>query len=85
MTPVASRPGCDRWCDTEGTPLTLFCRVELVDEDPEHGALPSRLGQQGEVVGRGLESFFVRFPDHAVVSVSPQVLRMVPGPASEQC
>ncbi len=84
MVPVASRPDCDRWCDIEGTPLALFSRVEQVEEVREPGLLSSRLGQQGEVVGRGLELLFVCFPDHAVVSLSPQVLRLVPDTAPEQ-
>lgn len=52
MTAVVSRPDCDRWCDIDGTPLAQFCRVEQVEEAPEPGLLSSRLGQQGEVVGR---------------------------------
>ncbi|MGH3694658.1 MAG: hypothetical protein ACRDRX_11860 [Pseudonocardiaceae bacterium] len=59
--------------------------MEQVEEAPEPGALPSRLGQQGEIVGRDLESFFVCFPDHAVLSVSPQVLRLVPDTAPGEC
>lgn len=85
MTAVVSRPDGDRWCDSEGTPLALFCRVEQVEEAPEPGLLPSRLGQQGEVVGRGLESLFVRFPDHAVLSVLPQVLRLLPEAIAGEC
>ncbi len=85
MTAVASRPDCDRWCDNQGAPLALFCRVEQVEEAPEPGLLSCRLGQQGEVVGRGLGSLFVRFPDHAVVSLSPQVLRLVPDTAPGEC
>ena len=78
MSAAVSRPVRGRWCDVEGTSVALFCRVEQVEEAPEPGALPSRLGQQGEVVGGGLESLFVRFSDHAVVSLPPQVLRLLP-------
>lgn len=84
MTAVVSRPECDRWCDIDGTPLALFCWVEQVEEAPEPGLLPSRLGQQGQVVGRGVESLFVRFPDHAVLSVSPRVLRLLPDTATSE-
>jgi hypothetical protein len=49
--PQAAR---ERWCDVEGSRITLFCWVEQVVEHQEHGALFSRLNQQGQVVGRVL-------------------------------
>ncbi len=84
-TTAASRLDCDRWCDIDGRHLVLFCEVEQVHELPEPGVLASRLGQQGEVVGRGLESLFVRFSDHAVVGLPPQVLRLIPDTAPGKC
>jgi hypothetical protein len=47
--------------------------------------LSSRLGQRGEVVGRGIGSLFVRFPDHVVLSVSPRVLRLLPEASAGEC
>ncbi|HKR51170.1 MAG TPA: hypothetical protein VJT72_16615 [Pseudonocardiaceae bacterium] len=85
MPAAVSRLDGDRWCDIEGTRLGLFCWVEQVEEAPEPGALPSRLGQRGEVVGRGLESLFVRFPDHAVLSVPPQMLRLLSDATPGEC
>lgn len=85
MPAVVSRLDGDRWCDIEGTRLGLFCWVEQVEEASEPGALPSRLGQRGEVVGRGRESLFVRFSDHVVLSVPPRVLRLLPDTPAGGC
>lgn len=85
MPAAVSRLDGERWCDIDGTRLGLFCQVEQVEEAPEPGVLPSRVGQRGEVVGRGLESLFVRFPDHVVVSVSPRVLRLLPEAMAGEC
>lgn len=78
MPAAVSRLDRGRWCDIEGRCIALFCPVEQVEEAPGPGVLPSRLGQRGEVVGRGLESLLVRFPDGAVVSVPPRMLRLLP-------
>jgi hypothetical protein len=67
-----------RWCDIDGTQLGLFYWVEQVTEDPGPEMLSSRLGQQGEVVGLGLDSLLVRFSGGLVVSLPPQVLRLLP-------
>ncbi|MBV9144174.1 MAG: hypothetical protein JO115_25180 [Pseudonocardiales bacterium] len=40
-----------RWSDVEGTPVHLLCRVEQIAVDPQNGALPARLHQQGQVIG----------------------------------
>lgn len=71
-------PTNGRWCDVEGTHIGLFCQLEQVSESAQHEALPSRLHQHGQVVGRGLDSFYVRFADNAMVSLPPHVLRLVP-------
>ena len=85
MPAAVSRLDGDRWRDIDGTRLGLFCWVEQVEEASEPGALPSRLGQRGEVVGRGLESLFVRFPDHVVLSVPPQMLRLFSDATPGEC
>ena len=39
--PVAvPRPDHDRWIDTKGAHIALFCRVEQAEEVSEPGALP---------------------------------------------
>ncbi|MGH3836850.1 MAG: hypothetical protein ACRDSF_14310 [Pseudonocardiaceae bacterium] len=53
MPAAAPRPVDDRWGDVEGSHISLFCHVEQVAESGPRGLLPSRLHQQGQVVGRG--------------------------------
>lgn len=77
MTARTMPPANDPWCNAEGTEVGLFCWVEQVIESPEVGMLPSRLHQQGQVVGRGFDAFYVRFADNQVVSVSPNLLRII--------
>ena len=80
MTAESSRPVQDRWCDIDGAHLSLFCWVEQVAESPEPGALPSRLHQRGEVVGRGPDVLYVRFQGEGqLISVPPHLLRLLPG------
>ncbi len=74
MPAPAPRPDRD-WCDVEGT--------HKVEDIPEPGALPSRLHQQGRVLGRGLDTLYIRFPDNALVSPPPYLLRLVPDTPSE--
>lgn len=71
-------PAHDLWCDAEGTEVDLFCRVEQVIDSPEPGVLSSRLHQQGQVVGLGLDSLYVRFADNQVVSLPTHLLRILP-------
>jgi hypothetical protein len=61
MTAESSRPVQHRWCDVDGTPLSLSCWVEQVAETTPRAALPSRLCQRGEVAGRGPDVVYVRF------------------------
>jgi hypothetical protein len=53
--PLTSDPwgDADPWREAEGTHIPLRSRVEQVAVDIEHGALTSRLHQQGQVVSRG--------------------------------
>ena len=71
----------NRWCDVDGSPIPLFCQVQVA-EGTERTALFSRLQERGQVVGRGLDSLYVCFPGNLVISVSPHLLRVldaVPG------
>ncbi len=83
MPTTARPPVYDRWCDAEDSHISLFSLVEQVKESPQPGVLPSRLHQQGQVVGRGLDSVYVRFDDEAFVSLSPHLLRRLPDPPGE--
>ncbi|MDQ2883100.1 MAG: hypothetical protein M3Y48_18465 [Actinomycetota bacterium] len=78
-----TRPAQDRWCDVEGDHISLFCWVEQVAEDPEQGALFSRLHQRGQVLGRGLHSLYVCFSDNALLSLPPRLLRLLPDAPGE--
>ncbi|MGH3814412.1 MAG: hypothetical protein ACRDUV_18490 [Pseudonocardiaceae bacterium] len=67
-----------RWCDIKGSPISLFW-VEQVAENPEQGALFSRLHQRGQVVGRGNNQLYVRFPGEGqLIGLSPQLVRLLP-------
>ncbi len=66
-----------RWCDVNGTPISLFCQVEQVADSTELTVLVSRLHQHGQVVGRSLDSLYVCFSDHQVISVRPHLLRVL--------
>ncbi|MGH3845906.1 MAG: hypothetical protein ACRDS0_31480 [Pseudonocardiaceae bacterium] len=82
MSAAVPRPVGDRWGDVEGSHISLFSQFEQVEQVGPRGLLPSRLHQQGQVVGRGLDSLYVRFADSQVVSLSPRLLRLltdVPG------
>jgi hypothetical protein len=78
MPALAKPPVHDQWCDIEGAHIALFCRVEQVVQSSKPGVLPSRLHQQGQIVGRGLDSLYVCFDDNHVVSLQPHLLRLLP-------
>ncbi|MGH3711252.1 MAG: hypothetical protein ACRDRQ_24800 [Pseudonocardiaceae bacterium] len=85
MAPEVPKAARDRWCDVEGARVALFCWVEQVAEDPEHGALFSRLHQRGEVLGRGPGVLYVRFQDEGqLISVPPQLVRLLPEEPAER-
>ncbi len=77
------RPAADPWRDAEGTPIPLQSRVEQVVVDKEHGALPSRLHQQGQVTGRGTNLVYVLF-DHGnqLIALRPHLVRVLDTPDS---
>lgn len=71
------RPAYDPWRDVDGTHIAVQCRVEQVAVGKEHGALPSRLHHQGQVVGRGTNRLQVRFDDNQLISVRPHLVRVL--------
>lgn len=52
MPAPSPRPAFHQWRDVEGIPIPLLCRVAQIAVRPEHGAMPSRLHQHGQVIGR---------------------------------
>lgn len=81
-TPIP-RPTHDRWCDSEGAYVPLFSQAEQVADSLEPGTLPSRLHQQDRVLGRTLDSLYVRFDDNTVVSLSPRLPCLIPDTPGE--
>jgi hypothetical protein len=80
----AEAPAQDPFCDVDGTPVDLFCLVEQVAEDTEPTMLASWLHQHGQVIGRGLDSIYVCFSDHHVVSLRPDLVRVLdPAPGGD--
>lgn len=73
-----SSPGVhDPWRDIDGTHIVLFCQVKQVADSAEPTALPSRRDQHGQVVGLGLDCLYVRFPDNQVISLPPELVRVL--------
>jgi hypothetical protein len=78
VSPQRTRPGYDPWRDAEGTPIPNGCHVEQVGVSKERGALPSRLHQRGQVVGRGTNRLYVRFEsDDQLITLRPHLLRVL--------
>ncbi len=77
MPAPAPQPAPGRWCDVDGVPIALFSQVEQVSDGAEPRALSSRLHQQGQVVGRGCESLLVCFPGNQVISLRPDLVRVL--------
>lgn len=78
MPTPALRSDHHRWCDVDGTRISLFCWVEQVIEDSDSGVLTSRLHQRGQVLGRALHSLYVCFSNNVLVSLPPHLLRLLP-------
>ncbi len=73
------RPADNPWRDVDGTPIPEQCRVEQIGVNSDYGAMPSRLHQQGRVVGRGKNRLYVRVDvDDKLVSVRPHLVRVLP-------
>jgi hypothetical protein len=78
MIADASQQDQNRWRDAEGNPVSVFCWIEQVAEDPRQGALFSRLRQRGEVVGKGPDLLYVRFAGEGqVIGVPPHLVRVL--------
>ncbi|MGH3766267.1 MAG: hypothetical protein ACRDTX_14145 [Pseudonocardiaceae bacterium] len=64
----------------QGTHIPVGARFEQTGTDARRGALRSRLGQRGEVLGRGTTRLRVRFDaEDQPVSIRPHLVRVVPG------
>jgi hypothetical protein len=75
----SSEPPFDPWRDVDGVHIERQCRVEQIAVSKHHGALPSRLHHQGEVVARATMRVYVLFDgEHSPISVRPHLLRVVP-------
>ncbi len=72
------RPVYDWWRDAEATPIPEQCRVEQIAVSKEHGALPSRLHQHGQVVRRGHHRLYLLFDrDDQLTSLRPHLVRVL--------
>jgi hypothetical protein len=81
MPTSPAQPACDPWRDAEGTDISFQSRVEQVVVDTEHGALASRLHQQGQVIGRGTNLVYVRFDrGNQMIALRPHLLRVLDTP-----
>jgi hypothetical protein len=82
MPALSPRPtGYDPWRDAHGAPIPQQCWIQQIAVDKAHGALPSRLHQQGQVLGRGLTRLIVRFAqDNDLVRIRPHLVRVLTTP-----
>lgn len=77
----APQPAENPWRDVEGTHIPLQCQVEQIAVNKDHGALPSRLHQHGEVIGRGTDLLYVRFQgENQLVGLRPHLVRVFTTP-----
>jgi hypothetical protein len=68
----------DPWRDADGAPIPQHCRIEQIDVGKKHGALPSRLHKQGQVLGRGTTRLIVQFDDEdKVARIRPHLVRVL--------
>jgi hypothetical protein len=75
--PLASHP----LRDADGNPIPLQSRVEQVVVDKKHGALPSRLHQQGQVIGQSAHLLYVRFNhENQLIALWPHLVRVLEAP-----
>jgi hypothetical protein len=74
----------DPWLDAEGTYIPLQGWVEQVVVDETQGALPSRLHQQGQVIGQVLHKLYVHFkPENQVITLRPHLVRVIETPSGD--
>ncbi|MBV9285362.1 MAG: hypothetical protein JO176_12150 [Acidimicrobiia bacterium] len=75
--PLASNP----LRDADGTLIPLQSRVEQIKVDKNHGALPDRLHQKAQVIGRDFNRICVRFDvGQQVVWLRPNLVRVIETP-----
>ncbi|MGH3770413.1 MAG: hypothetical protein ACRDRW_03285 [Pseudonocardiaceae bacterium] len=75
--PLAANPPRD----ADGTFIPLRSRVEQVTVDKAYGALPSRLHQQGQVIGQGANLLYVRFEhEYNLTTLRPHLVRLIQAP-----
>jgi len=75
-----AQPAYDRWCDVDGTHISVGARVEQTETDARMGALRSRLHRQGQVTSRGATRLIVRFDgEDQTVSIQPHLVRVIEG------
>jgi hypothetical protein len=76
------RPAYDPWRDAHGAQIPQHCRIEQIAIDKSHGALPSRLHKQGQVIGRGTTRLKIRFDDeNEPVHIRPHLVHVFDTPA----
>jgi hypothetical protein len=64
-----------------GAPIPQHCRIHQAAVHKGHGALPSRLHKQGQVLGRGVTRLTVQFDgEDTVVSIRPHLVRVLTTP-----
>ncbi len=74
----STRPAYERWRDVDGISIPLVCRIEQVAVSNEHGALPSRLHQRGQVIGRGHNRLYICFDgNNQLISLRPHLVRVL--------
>jgi hypothetical protein len=67
--------------DAEGSDIPLQSQVEQITVDKAHGALPCRLHQQGQVIGRDAHLLYVRFEcDNQMIALRPHLVRLINAP-----
>ena len=75
------RPAYDPWRDTDGNPIPQPCRIHQAAVHKGHGALPSRLHKQGQVLGRGTTRLTAQFDgEDTVASLRPHLVRVLTTP-----
>ncbi len=85
MPARSRRSTYDPWRDASGAPIPRQCRIEQVAVGKNHGALPSRLRKQGQVVGRGLTRLNVTFDgENDLVRIRPHLVRALKTPGESQ-
>jgi hypothetical protein len=70
-----------QWCDAQGSPLLLGCRVRQIGVDRQGGALPCWLHQHGRVVGWDTTWLYLCMDQHrTLVVLRPHLVRVLDPP-----